>query len=115
MVERRVLGKEKLVLVDGTEVEVSVHAVGFVEKYDLVKKHTTRTREKGFSYVEIDEISIRNDVLKIALPDIEINSLDYNMEELYNKYFGKNEDAEKKEKTSISGQTDTKSQETVQQ
>ena len=115
MVERRVLGKEELTLIDGSVKLVNVYAVGYAEKWRIIQRNTNVVREKGYTYKEVDEPNVRNEVLKIALSDVDYELLDYNTETLYEKYFTPNKETEKKEKTSTDGQMDIESQETVQQ
>lgn len=112
--DRRILGTEKIRMKDGTEVETNVYSVSYAEKMKLVRKYTEVKLDKGYQYKVIDEVAIRDEIMKIALSDINFDDLDFFADEIYDKYFLKSEDS-KKEKTSSSGQTDTNSQETVTQ
>jgi len=107
MVERRVLGTEKIMLLDGTEKEINVYGVGYAEKWRLVNGNTTTKLEKGYQYKIVDEVKVRDEILRIALSDVDFESLDYNTDLLYAKYFSVSEAKEKKDETSTTGQTVT--------
>jgi hypothetical protein len=105
MENRRLLGTEKITLLDGTEREIKVYGMGFVEKLNLIKKHTKTSYIKGFSYKEVDEISIMQEVLEKCIVGCDVNELDYNAQDIYDKYFKKKEDDKDEEKKEITSTT----------
>ena len=110
MENRRLLGTETITTVSGDEKEISVYAMGFVEKMNLVKKFTKTTYIKGFSYKEVDEASIMLEVLGRCIKGATIEELDYNAQDIYEKCFKKKEESEddkKKDNTSTTTLLDT--------
>ena len=103
--ERKILGKEKISLLSGEEREVNVYAVGYYEKSQFIRKHTTVTYDKGHQYKNVDELAVVDEILKIAIQDVPIEELDYDIDKIYKKYFAPDEH-DKKEKTSTDGQTE---------
>jgi len=104
--DRKVLGTEKISLLNGEEKTVNVYAIGHYEKTQFIRKYTKDVYDKGHHYKTVDELAIVDEILKVALSEVNIEHLDYDAHDIYQKYFGPKEQ-EKKEKTSIIGQTDT--------
>lgn len=107
---RRVLGTETIVTESGEEKEITIHTMGFVEKLQLIKKHTSSKYINGYSYKEVDEIAIMTEILTRCVEGATIYELDFNAQEIYDKYFKPkdNKEQEKKENTSTITHSDTK-------
>lgn len=107
MEDRAILGKETVKLKNGEVKEINVYDVGFWEKSQLVKRYTEVKLEKGYQYKIVDEVTIMEEIMKIALQDIPKEQWGYNTDKLiYTKYFSP-DSVEKKDETSIPGQTAT--------
>lgn len=105
--ERRILGKETVTLLDGTEKEITIYSFGFYEKLQLVKRCTKTEYIKGYSYKTVDEIGVMTDILRTVIDGATIEELDYNAQEIYDKYFKPSEEKTKKDNTSTTSHTDT--------
>lgn len=99
---RRLLGSETIITVTGDKKDVKVYAMGFIEKLHLIKKYTNTKYINGYSYKEVDEMSIMIEILTKCVQGCTVHELDFNAQELYDKYFKsrKDEEKEKKEDTS---------------
>lgn len=99
---RRVLGKETILTVDGEDKEIIVYSMGFLEKLQLIKKFTTVKYINGYSYKEVDEVSIMMEILSKCIEGVTIHELDFNAQDIYEKYFKPkdNKEQEKKDDTS---------------
>ena len=98
--ERRILGTEKVILLDGTDREITIKAVGFYEKLKLQQKYTKTQFINGYSYKVVDEVAIMEEIFRKCIEGANIEELDYNAQEIYNKYFNKSGDDTKKSETS---------------
>lgn len=96
--ERRILGKETITTVNGEEKEVIIKSMGFIEKIQLIKKHTSTKFINGFTYKDVDEPQVMIEVLKNCVEGATLDELDYNTEYLYKKYFEKKKDKEEEKK-----------------
>ena len=105
MVEKRILGTEKITLVDGTEKEITIKAMSGYEKLRLIKKHTKHKLVNGYTYKSVDEVGIMMDILSSCIDGANPEELDFDIENLYNKYFKSSPDKTKKENTSTTSQT----------
>jgi len=93
-IKRRILGTEKVILVDGTEKEINIFAVTLSEKNQLSRIHRKRvvigTGNNKTADVEIHDDEIIKGMLDIAFQgQILYEELDSTEGDLYNKYFNK--------------------------
>jgi hypothetical protein len=90
--KRRILGKEKILLIDGSEVVVDVYSVALTEKNQIERKCRTNlvigTGIERSITTQYEDDRVVEEMLKIALQgQIDINDIDCSMDELYIKYF----------------------------
>ena len=96
MVERRILGKETVHLIDGTSKEVDIYAVKLSEKNYLQRKYRKKVavgtgKDKQIA-VEVQDDEIIKGILEIALgKQVDYDDLDYFEDDIYDKYFTKQE------------------------
>ena len=105
--DRRVLGKEKITMLDGSEKEVNFYAISFKEKNNIMSKHTkVETDNRNTQKYNTDAMSIMIDTLELGLQNqVEFSHIDCNsdLNDYYKKYYTKGNiqsDAEKKEVSS---------------
>jgi len=109
MENRRLLGEETITILSGEKRDIKVYELGFIEKINLIKKHTKKQFIKGFLYKDLDEESMILEVLTKCIKGVNIDELGYNAQLIYQKYFiPKDDDEENKKKghTSTTGQVD---------
>lgn len=92
--ERRILGTEKVTLINGDVMDVDIYAVRLSEKNHFSTKHRSKSvigsgKNKSIS-IDIFDDKIIESIMNIALNGkIEFTDIDSCEDDLYNKYFNK--------------------------
>ena len=114
--ERRILGKENLRLIDGSKKEVNIYAVKLSEKNHITRKHRTKMivgtgKDKSVD-TEIHDDRIIEDILNIAFNgEVLFDDLDFGEDWVYSKYFNPNNYIGVLNKTQIKEQIEKKERE----
>lgn len=106
-IQRRILGGETILLIDGQEKEVKIWSIGMTEKNAISTKHRERivvgTGNNKTMAVDVHDDLIINDILNLSFQgQIIAEDLDESMAWVYNKYFNKDAYVGKEKKSNTS-------------